>query len=448
MPDSSRPIKLGRYAIRGQIAIGGMATVYRASLSQTGGFERDFALKVIHPHLTKAEGFLERFYDEARIASRIRHPNVVSTVGFEQANGRSFLVLELIDGVTLRQLQLERDRALPAAEAARIIADAARGLHAVHTVADDEGETLDAIHRDISPHNLMIDSSGRALLIDLGLVKARGQLGHTQTGVLAGKLPYMSPEQSMLQPLDARSDVFSLGSVLFELLTGELPFGDDHSPSTLDRLRACDRTDIAQRLEKLLIPRWISSVVLACLHADRDSRFPTALALAEGLEDELRQQSAREPELRRWLATHARTTMEKLGPLAPVDPEDLGAEVVHDRWRGWVWGATAVAAAGIAAFLGAAAIQGGAPSEPEAPAGSMAVDASEGTTEQSPAEAVEVPPPTRATAREAAPTRSSTTDEEVGTVEATDGEPAPKRKRLPAPESTEPELKENPYTSQ
>src|SRR5690606_20543352 len=135
----------------------------------------------------------------------------------------------------------------------------------------------------LSPHNLMLDATGRTVLIDLGLAKARGQLGHTQTGVLCGKLPYMSPEQSRMEPLDARSDVFSLGSVLFELAAGEAPFGDDHTPGTLEALRTCDTARLAEKLGDAHVPSWLTQVVLTCLRRDPGDRYASAAALADAL---------------------------------------------------------------------------------------------------------------------------------------------------------------------
>lgn len=453
MPQSPRPIKLGRFQVDARIAVGGMATVYRARLRGAGGFARSFALKVIHPHLVREEGFLDRFYDEARVASRIRHPNVVSTVGIEQAQRQTFLVLELIDGVTLRELSLRRDAPFPCPEAARIVADAARGLHAVHTVADDAGAPLEAIHRDISPHNLMLDTEGHTILIDLGLVKARGQLGHTQTGVLAGKLPYMSPEQSLLLPLEARSDVFSLGSVLFELVTGELPFGDDQSPDTLDRLRTCDRSALAVRLESANVEPWLSSVILACLHHDPAERFASALALAEAIEDELQNVGATDAEVRRWIATHARVTREALPFVDTISPDELGIVQARPNPRGYLWGALGVAAAAVAAYFGASAWQqsrGQAVPEPA----SLATDAVVESAAPQPALEVTAPSPTQS-ASEAA-LRSGAGDlaavEEVPPVEL---EPAEKRvskskrrRRPKAPAADAPKLKDNPYTGQ
>lgn len=443
MPQARAIYKFGRYDVTGRIAIGGMASVYRARLRGPGGFDREFALKVIHPHLSQAEGFLERFYDEARVASRINHPNVVATVDIDEARGRSFLVLELIDGVTLRQLQVNRELAFPGAEAARVIADAAHGLHAVHTVEDDLGDSLDAIHRDISPHNLMVDAQGRTILIDLGLVKARGQLGHTQTGVLAGKLPYMSPEQSLLLPLDARSDVFSLGSVLFELVVGTLPFGDDHSPDTLERLRLCDRSDLAIRLEGAQVDPWLSAIILACLHGDPNDRFPTSLALAEALEDELRNSSVRDTEIRRSLATHSKVAMAELGGDGPVDEREFGSPASHRRARGAMFAAAAILASATGAFFAVSAWQRGAV-EPADARGSLAPDA-ELLVGESPRPATELPPPRRAPPPPQATTPSIDSNDESGSEDGTITSPK-KRRAQPAKAADEPVLKDNPYT--
>ncbi|MFO7564461.1 MAG: serine/threonine-protein kinase [Enhygromyxa sp.] len=320
--------RLGRYVITGRIASGGMATVYRARLDGQGGFAREFAVKVIHPHLAAAEGFKDRFLDEARVASRVNHPNVVATIDSDQDRGYHFLVLELVDGVTLRQLlvnDLHRSSTsegarLSPGEAARVVCDAARGLHAVHTVVDEHGESLEVVHRDLSPHNLMLDETGRTVLIDLGLAKARGQLGHTQTGVLCGKLPYMSPEQSRMQPLDARSDVFSLGSVLFELAVGEAPFGDDHTPGTLEALRTCDPERLAEKLADARVPGWLTQVVLTCLRRDPAERYASAAALADALDDAMRRTGVIQSEARQGLSRRAQAVRQRLGPEHPAEP--------------------------------------------------------------------------------------------------------------------------------
>ncbi len=451
MPQSPSPIKLGRFRVDARIAVGGMATVYRARLSGAGGFERRFALKLIHPHLAREPGFLDRFYDEARVASRIRHPNVVSTVGIEEVDGRNFLVLELIDGVTLRQLELHREARLPGSEAARIIADVARGLHAVHTVADESGTPLEAIHRDISPHNIMIDTEGRAVLIDLGLVKARGQLGHTQTGVLAGKLPYMSPEQSMLARLDARSDVFSLGSVLFELVVGELPFGDDHQPDTLDRLRACDRSELATRLEQANVAPWVSSIVLACLHADPSCRFQSAMQLAEAIEDELQNAGVTDAETRRWISTNAKITREALPFATQLEASELGIAPRRAGRGALVWGGLAIAAAAVAAFYGASVWEQ-TQAEPAREAPAMAIDAAMREAPPQPATSVQGASSTAAGAARSEP--ASVPEVELVELDASEAQgdearPRSARRRRASAPKAEPtaELKDNPYTN-
>lgn len=319
---------LGRYVITGRIASGGMATVYCARLQGQGGFAREFAVKVIHPHLAEAEGFKDRFLDEARVASRVNHPNVVATIDSDQDRGYHFLVLGLVDGVTLRQLMVNdlhrsstsEGARLSPAEAARVVCDAARGLHAVHTVVDEHGVSLDVVHRDLSPHNLMLDITGRTVLIDLGLAKARGQLGHTQTGVLCGKLPYMSPEQSRVEPLDARSDVFSLGSVLFELAVGEAPFGDDHTPGTLEALRTCDVDRLANKLVDADIPSWLTQVVLTCLRRDPADRYTSAAALADALDEAMGRAGVVQSASRQALSQRAQAVRDQLGPEQPAEP--------------------------------------------------------------------------------------------------------------------------------
>jgi serine/threonine protein kinase len=363
--------KLGRYAITGKIATGGMATVYRGRLEGQGGFTREFAIKVIHPHLAAAEGFRDRFYDEARVASRVSHPNVVATIDSDFDHGYHFLVLELIDGITLRQLQItgqERTTALgegpyrlEAGEAARVVCDAARGLHAVHTTVDESGEAMEVVHRDLSPHNLMLDVTGRTVLIDLGLAKARGQLGHTQTGVLCGKLPYMSPEQSRVEPLDARSDVFSLGSVLFELATGLPPFGDDHTPNTLENLRRCDPVRLAEMLGATRIPDWLNQIILTCLRADPSERYPSAEALAAALDEGMRRAGVNQANVRAKLSQRTREIRSLIGPtvnaapllpLIGADPTGSHATLANVMLRPWVRGVALVAAGAMVVLVG------------------------------------------------------------------------------------------------
>jgi len=360
----ARPITtLGRYAILGRIASGGMATVYLARLADTPqGFSREFALKVIHPHLVQEDGFTARFLQEANLASRVRHPNVVRTVDVGEDQGYAFMALELIDGVNLRQLALHRSRPFSAAQAAVIVEMVARGLQAVHSATDAEGAPLGMVHRDISPHNVMLDRSGRAVLIDLGLARPDRTTGLTQVGVLAGKLPYMSPEQSRLEDLDGRSDVFSMGTLLFELATGELPFGESHTAATMKRLELCDPEPITAHMDAHDTPPWLAEIILACLRPQPEDRIPSASALADALSQELTAAGYDLTNQRNLLATLVEDAYDTLGVVETAEPlprivsgETGGHRAVQatGSWRtGVAWAAGAIA---LSAVVGVAA---------------------------------------------------------------------------------------------
>lgn len=309
---------LGRYEILGRIAAGGMATVYLGRLGAAGGFTREFAIKVVHPHLSDNEDFCGRFLEEARLASRVRHPNAVRTIDAGEASGYRFLVLELIDGVNLRQLMLLRNRPLSPVQAASVVAQVARGLQAVHSATDEHGRPLGMVHRDMSPHNVMIDREGRAIVIDLGLAKAE-ERELTQVGTMCGKLPYMSPEQARMESLDASSDIFSLGTLLFELCTGELPFGEDHNLATLTALQNCDGQAVARALARHDVPAWLVEVILVCLQPRPQDRFPSARAVAEALSDELHRQGFDEARIRSNLATLVAGSMQEIGTTEALD---------------------------------------------------------------------------------------------------------------------------------
>lgn len=312
---------LGRYTILGRIAAGGMASVYLARLADApAGFSREFALKVIHPHLVQEDGFTARFLQEAQLASRVRHPNVVRTVDAGEDKGYAFMALELIDGVNLRQLALHRARPFSAPQAAAIVEMVARGLDAVHEATDAEGKPLGMVHRDISPHNVMLARSGRAILIDLGLARPDRTTGLTQVGVLAGKLPYMSPEQARLEELDGRSDIFSMGTLLFELVTGELPFGDTHSAPTMSKLDACEPGPIRDVLQAHAAPQWVTDLVLACLRPTPDARISTASGLADAIAQELSAAGHDATTQRGVLATIVEDAYETLGTVESAEP--------------------------------------------------------------------------------------------------------------------------------
>lgn len=444
---------LGRYAILGRIASGGMATVYLARLSDAPeGFSREFALKVIHPHLVQEDGFSARFLQEANLASRVRHPNVVRTVDAGEDQGYAYMALELIDGVNLRQLSLHRARPFSPPQAAAIVEMVSRGLQAVHSATDAEGAPLGMVHRDISPHNVMLARNGRAILIDLGLARPDRTTGLTQVGVLAGKLPYMSPEQARLEPLDERSDVFSMGTLLFELCTSELPFGETHSAQTMTRLETCDPAPIRETLEGHHIPAWLTEIILACLRPTPAGRLPSATALADALSQELSAAGFDLDAQRGVLRTIVEGAYEELGtveraePLPPIGTakRDAPSEAQPSAapWRGLAGAAGAI---GLSAAVGLAAwtLRG----SPPTPA-TVAPSRDAPTLSKDQASSPRAPEPVTARERPAPPALEPEPD--VGTqgtegpqVEPPKPTPRPTRK---GPVRSDPDgLKPNPY---
>ncbi len=219
---------VGKYELIRELAVGGMAEVFLARTAGPMGFEKQLVLKRILPHLAKDPAFVEMFLSEATLAARLTHPNIVQIFDFGESDGTYFLAMEYIDGPTLRGLLEEayrRQVALPPVVCARIIANACEGLAFAHDFRDPAtGQPLGIVHRDISPDNILLSRQGAVKVVDFGIAKAAGQRHRTQTGIIKGKLAYMPPEQVRAQPLDRRVDVYALGVVFYELLTGQRPF--------------------------------------------------------------------------------------------------------------------------------------------------------------------------------------------------------------------------------
>jgi serine/threonine-protein kinase len=330
----------------------------------------------------------------------------------------------------------------------------------VHTVVDEQGVALDVVHRDLSPHNLMLDATGRTVLIDLGLVKARGQVGHTQTGVLCGKLPYMSPEQSRVEPLDARSDVFSLGSVLFELAVGEAPFGDDHTPGTLEALRTCNLDRLAEKLADAHVPSWLTQIVLTCLRRDPADRYASAAALADALDDAMRRAGVIQSEARQRLARRAQSVREQLGPEIPAEPLPplIGTDptgphrslALAGSWPGsrvpsWLRGLAMASAGALFVLVGLFVFQAfeskqAATANERSPELTLQPNVREAEPAPAPSRAAPVPTPEQ---REPEVFSDSTNLYEVPLEVPT--EPTPKRKTKPRKSPVDEFNKENPY---
>jgi serine/threonine-protein kinase len=316
-PDSSSSIervrdeaekKLGRYELVYHIASGGMASVYLARVKGPGGFERAVAIKRIHPHLARKREFIHMFLDEARILSRLTHPNVSSALDFGEVEGTYFLAMEYLSGVTLAQLIVEvcreRDRLASRtwqAFAARILADAAEGLHAAHELRDERGKPLGLVHRDVSPHNVFVTYDGAVKVMDFGVALARGRLHHTTAGTIKGKLGYMAPEHASGKPIDRQADVWSLGVCAWEALTGRRLF---RRGNEMDSILAVQTATIPP--PSSIVPSVdpaLDAIVLRALERDRAPRYATARELGAALEDFVQRagQSAGPRALAVWL---------------------------------------------------------------------------------------------------------------------------------------------------
>ncbi len=232
--------RFGRYEVLTTVAKGGMATVYVARALGVAGFERLVAIKVLHPHMAHEDEFVSMFLDEARLAARIRNPNVVATLDISDSEGDGFfIVMDYIEGdhlgALLRESKKREERVVPPV-ACRIILDSLSGLAAAHALTDENGENMMLVHRDVSPHNIIVGTDGVARLTDFGIAKADVRLSSTREGQFKGKVAYMSPQQAKYGAADQRADLFSLGVVFWETLVGRRLFLGETNADTLYRI--------------------------------------------------------------------------------------------------------------------------------------------------------------------------------------------------------------------
>ena len=281
--------KFGVYDLLRKVAQGGMAEVFLAERQGAlGGFSQQVAIKRIYPHLAQDPELASMFFDEARIASKLHHPNIVQIYDLGQIEGFFYLAMEYVHGRDLRSIceqGIERDLFLPIPLAVRIIADAAAGLHFAHVQRDEHGQPMNIVHRDVSPQNILIGLNGGVKLCDFGIAKAEERITHTRTGQLKGKFGYMSPEQAAhgMSTLDGRSDVFSLGIVLYEITAITRLF---RGKSDFDTIRMVTEQPIAPPSRvRSGYPLDLEAIVLKALQRDPAQRFQSAEQLQLALED-------------------------------------------------------------------------------------------------------------------------------------------------------------------
>lgn len=276
---------VGRYELLVELASGGMATVYVGRQRGAAGFERLVAIKRMHRHIGAVPELAASFMDEARIASLIRHPNVVNVHDVHEADGEHLLVMDYVDGTSLANVMRaarQRKTKVPRPATLRILIDALYGLHAAHEQESLEGKPLGVVHRDATPHNILLGTDGSARLTDFGIAKAAERTVHTDTGLAKGKFRYMAPEQARGGALDRRVDVFAIGIVAWELLTGERLFKGETDVQVL--LAVSEGNYPAPSRVDASVPPALEQIVMRALSADPNDRWPTAKAFAEALE--------------------------------------------------------------------------------------------------------------------------------------------------------------------
>ncbi len=278
--------RLGRYELLVPIARGGMARVWAARLHGQRGFQKLVAVKVILPHLAEEPEFERMFLDEARIAACVHHPNVCEIYELGEENNVLYLAMEWVSGDSLARVLRAggTTEAIDPRVAARVLADVCAGVHAAHELTDDDGRALGVVHRDLSPHNILITADGTAKVCDFGVAKALGQLHDaTNVGQLKGKLAYMAPEQVTGATVDRRSDVFSLGCVLYEATTGQRPFRGEGEHQMM---HAVLKGEVALPTSLMHgYPPALETIVMRALAPQPILRFATAERMRLALEE-------------------------------------------------------------------------------------------------------------------------------------------------------------------
>ncbi len=274
----------GKYVLLERVSVGGMAEVFKAKAFGVEGFEKILAIKRILPSMAEDADFIEMFIDEAKICGQLNHANICQIYELGRVNDSHFIAMEYVWGKDVLQMQNRfrkmRQKMTPEM-AAYITCRICEGLDYAHKKKDAVGKSLGIIHRDISPQNILVSYEGELKVIDFGIAKAASRSSKTQAGVLKGKFGYMSPEQVRGLPLDRRSDVFAIGTILYELLTAERLFHGDSDFETLEKVRNVDVPPVSQVNPG--VPKSLEKIIMRALSKDTETRYQWASEMAEDL---------------------------------------------------------------------------------------------------------------------------------------------------------------------
>jgi serine/threonine protein kinase len=280
-----KPERLGRYELVELLGVGGMAEIFRARCTGPGGFQRTVVVKRILPANTADPAFVRMFVAEAKILGMLHHPNVVQAYDFGESGGTLFLVLEYVDGPSVADaisVLKESGRQMPIDVACQIAHDVCRALDHVHNLHDADGAPLNVVHRDVTPSNVLLTATGTAKLLDFGVAKYRASQARSQVGTIKGKPAYLAPETLDRREIDHRTDLFSLGIVLHEMLTLEPLFEGENHQITFYRVLNM-QIPAPSRVRRDVSPE-LDAIVMKALERDPDKRYQTALEMARDLD--------------------------------------------------------------------------------------------------------------------------------------------------------------------
>lgn len=312
----------GRYSLEEPFARGGMATVHLGRSLGAAGFSRVVAIKRLHAQFAADVDFRAMLLDEARLVSRIRHPNVVPVLDVVEEPRGLFLVMEYVHGETASRLRsrcAERGEQVPVAIAVRLVLDALLGLHAAHEATNEQGEPLRIVHRDISPQNLLVGTDGVTRVLDFGIAKAAERSSTTKEGEIKGKMTYLSPEQLLGGEVDRRCDLFSAGIVLWELLAGHRLVDGKNDGERLKQLLSCDFRSVREVRPE--VSEALDAVVMKALQCNPEERFESAATMASALE--LLRLAASASEVGAWMSViAAETLLQRSSLLARIESSE------------------------------------------------------------------------------------------------------------------------------
>ena len=286
--DEQLPRRFDRYDLLRKLATGGMAEIYLAKQSGLEGFEKVVVLKRILSHLATDEEFVSMFLDEARIAAKLSHPNIVQIYDLGKADNTYYIAMEYVSGRNVQHMigkQQQRGEYVPVEHVCRVIAGVCDGLHYAHSRKDYDGTPLNIVHRDISPQNILVSFAGGVKVVDFGIAKASTQLAQTRAGVLKGKYAYMSPEQVRGAKVDHRSDLFAVGLVMYEMLTGTRAFERESSLKTLKAI--VQDKPLNPRELNPEVPMEVVKLLSKALEKNPDRRYKSAQEMQLAIEDYL-----------------------------------------------------------------------------------------------------------------------------------------------------------------